>query len=165
MIWGTVPSWSCFCWLYRASPFLATKNIVNLISVLTTWGYPCVESSLVLLVITKTLLQQHKKRLNTWTSPDGQYQQQLHSLSRVWLFATPWTVAHQASLSMGFSRQEYWSGLPFPSPGDLPDPGIKPKSPILQADALTSEPPGMVNTEIKLIIFRNSIKSKFTWPR
>ena len=144
---------------------MATKNIVNLISVLTTWGYPCVESSLVLLVITKTLLQQHKERLNTWTSPDGQYQQQLHSLSRVQLFATPWTVAHQASLSMGFSRQEYWSGLPFPSPGDLPDPGIKPKSPILQADALTSEPPGMVNTEIKLIIFRNSIKSKFTWPR
>jgi len=43
---------------------------------------------------------------------------------------------------MGFSRQEYWSGLPFPSPGDLPDPGIKPRSPILQADALTPEPPG-----------------------
>ena len=55
---------------------------------------------------------------------------------------TPWTVAHQAPLSRGFSRQEYWSGLPFPSPGDLPDPGIKPRSPALQADALTSEPPG-----------------------
>ena len=64
-------------------------------------------------------------------------------LSRVRLFATPWTVAHQAPLSMGFSRQEYWSGLPFPSPGDLPDPGIEPRSPALQADALTSEPPGM----------------------
>ena len=51
----------------------------------------------------------------------------------------PWTVARQASLSMGFSRQEYWSGLPFPSPGDLPDPGIKPGSPALEADALTSE--------------------------
>ena len=62
------------------------------------------------------------------------------SLSRVQLFATLWTVAHQATLSMGFSRQEYWSGLPFPSPGDLPDPGIKPRSPALQADALTSEP-------------------------
>ena len=58
------------------------------------------------------------------------------------LFATPWTVAHQAPLSMGFSRQEYWSGLPFPSPGDLPDPGIEPRSPALQADPLTSEPPG-----------------------
>ena len=54
----------------------------------------------------------------------------------------PWTVAYQAPLSMGFSRQEYWSGLPFPSPGDLPDPGIKPGSPRLEADALTSEPPG-----------------------
>ena len=64
------------------------------------------------------------------------------SLSRVRLFATPWTVAHQAPLSMGFSRQEYWSGLPFPSPGDLPDPGIEPRSPALQADALPSEPPG-----------------------
>ena len=53
------------------------------------------------------------------------------SLSRVWLFVTPWTVAHQAPLSMGFSRQEYWSGLPFPSPGDLPNPGIEPGSPTL----------------------------------
>ena len=53
------------------------------------------------------------------------------SLSRVQLFATPWTVAYQAPLSMGFSRQEYWSGLPFPSPGDLPDPGIEPGSPAL----------------------------------
>ena len=62
-------------------------------------------------------------------------------LSRVRLLATPWSVAHQASLSMGFSRQEYWSGLSFPSPGDLPDPGIEPRSPALRADALTSEPP------------------------
>ena len=64
------------------------------------------------------------------------------SLSRVQLFATPWTVAHQAPLSMEFSRQEYWSGLPFPSPRDLPDPGIKPESSTLQADVLPSEPPG-----------------------
>ena len=58
------------------------------------------------------------------------------SLSHVRLFAIPWTVAHQAPLSMGFSRQEYWSGLPSPSPGDLPDPGIEPRSLALQADAL-----------------------------
>ena len=64
------------------------------------------------------------------------------SLSRVQLFSTPWTVGHQAPPSMGFPRQEYWSGLPFPSPGDLPDPGIEPRSPTLQADALTYEPPG-----------------------
>ena len=62
-------------------------------------------------------------------------------LSRVQLFATPWTVACQAPPSMGFSRQECWSGLPFPSPGDLPDPGIEPGSPALQAVALPSEPP------------------------
>ena len=63
-------------------------------------------------------------------------------LSHVQLFATPWTVACQAPLSMGFLRKEYQSGLPFPSPGDLPDPGIEPGSPEFQADALTSEPPG-----------------------
>ena len=57
-------------------------------------------------------------------------------LSRVQRFSTPWTVARQAPLSMGFSREEYWSGLPFPSLEDLPDPGIKPVSPALQADGL-----------------------------
>ena len=63
-------------------------------------------------------------------------------LSRVRLFVTPQTVAYQASLSMGFSKQEYWSGVPFPSPEDRPDPGIEPRSSALQADALTSEPRG-----------------------
>ena len=66
----------------------------------------------------------------------------MKSLSRVQLSGTPWTVAYQASPSMGFSRQEYLSGLPFPSPGDLPDPGLELRSPALQADALPSEPPG-----------------------
>ena len=61
-------------------------------------------------------------------------------LSCVQLFVNLWTVAHQALLSMEFSSQEYWSGLPFPSPGDLPDPGIKPWSSALQADCLLSEP-------------------------
>ena len=70
-------------------------------------------------------------------------------LSPVRLFATPWTVAYQAPPSMGFSRQQCWSGLPFPSPGDLPDPGIEHGSPTLQADALPSEPPG---TNLKLIV-------------
>ena len=63
-------------------------------------------------------------------------------LSHVRLFATPWTVAHQALQSMEFSRQDYWSGLPFPPPGDLPNPGIEPGSPARQAGALPSEPPG-----------------------
>ena len=63
-------------------------------------------------------------------------------LSRVSLFATPWSVAYQAPLSMGFSRQEYWSGLPFSTPGDLPNPGIELRFSALQADSLLSEPPG-----------------------
>ena len=67
------------------------------------------------------------------------------SFSRVRLFVTPWTVAYQAPQSMEFSRQEYWSGLPFPSPQDLPDPGIEPKSPALRADALLSQPSGKLS--------------------
>ena len=67
----------------------------------------------------------------------------MKSPSCVWHFTTLWTVAHQFPPSMGFSRQKYWSGLPLPSPGDLPDLGIKPRSPTLQADVLTSEPPGL----------------------
>ena len=66
----------------------------------------------------------------------------LSSFSRVRLCVTLWTAAHQAPQSLGFSRQEFWSGLPFPSPRDLPDPEIKPRSPALQADASLSEPPG-----------------------
>ena len=63
-------------------------------------------------------------------------------LSLVRLFATPWTVAHQAPLSMGFPRQEYWSGLPFPPPEDLLNPGIKPMSPALADEFFTSLLPG-----------------------
>ena len=65
----------------------------------------------------------------------------LSHFSRVQLFVAPWTVAQQDPLSLEFSRQEYWSGLPFPSPGDLPDPGIEPASPAL-AGFFTTEPPG-----------------------
>ena len=75
------------------------------------------------------------------------------SLSHVQLFATPWTVAYQTPQSMEFSRQEYWSGLPSPSPGDLPNPGSKPRSPALQADALPFEPVGgtkLRNSQIQL---------------
>ena len=64
----------------------------------------------------------------------------MKSLSHVLLFATPWTVTHQAPLSMGFSRQEFWSGLPCLSPGDLSNPGIEPRSPALQVDSLPAEP-------------------------
>ena len=71
-----------------------------------------------------------------------QSESEVKSLSPVRLSATPWTVAYQAPPSMGFSRQECWSGLPFHSPGDLPNPGIEPRSPSLQAEALPPEPPG-----------------------
>ena len=75
-------------------------------------------------------------------------------LSRVQLFATAWTIAHQAPPSMEFSRQEYWSGLPFPSPGDLLNPGIKPWSHALWADALPSEPPeNMVGVMVVIVTF------------
>ena len=77
----------------------------------------------------------------------------------------PWTIAHQTRLSMGFSRQEYYSGLTFPSPGDLPNPGIKPRCPALQADFLSSEPQenpklqihatGYVNLKHKMVIERS----------
>ena len=68
---------------------------------------------------------------------------------------TPWTVAYQAPLSIGFSRQEYWSGLPFPSSGDLPNPGIEPRSPESQADSLLSEPTGKPNVHTTLFKINN----------
>ena len=73
-------------------------------------------------------------------------------VSRVRLFATPWTVAYEAPLSMEFSRQEYWSGLPFPSPGDLPGSGIEPGPVTLQADTLPSEPPGSHELLYEIVI-------------
>ena len=94
-----------------------------------------------------------------------------YSRSCVHFFVTSWTIAHQAPLSMGFSRREYWSGLPFPSPGDLPDPGIKPASlasPAL-ACSLLSEPPGKPSTHVFLLnfFFVGTLKfyslGKFQW--
>ena len=79
-------------------------------------------------------------------------------LSPVSLFVTLWMVAYQAPPSMGFSRQEHCSGLPFPSPGDLPDPGIEPGSPSLQADTLTSEPPGKDKVPIPILIYEKKKK-------
>ena len=84
--------------------------------------------------------------------------EKVKSLSHVRLFATLWKVAYQAPPSMGFSRQEYWSGLPFPSPGDLPNPGIEPRSPTLQADASPSEPPGKPRMGIILLPISNYLQ-------
>ena len=72
----------------------------------------------------------------------------MNSLSCVRFFGTPWTVAYQAPPSMEFSRQEYWSGLPVPSPEDLSNPGIKPVSPALKADSLLTELQQYVNSEL-----------------
>ena len=81
----------------------------------------------------------------------------VQSLSCVQLSATPWTVAHQAFLSIGFSRQEYRSGSPRPPPGDLPDPGIEPVSPASQADSLPSEPPWKppLQRKVEMILCKN----------
>ena len=95
---------------------------------------------------------------------------EVKSLSHVRLFVTPWIVAHQAPPSMEFSRQEYWSGLPFPSPGDLPDPGVEPGSSALQADALPFEPTGKLlshqgspqNTNMKNTCITMFIATLFT---
>ena len=93
-------------------------------------------------------------------------ERKMKSLSHVWLFAAPWTVAYQAPPSVEFSRQEYWSGLPFLSPRDLPNPGIEPRSVELQADALPSESPGK---PLKLILVpkwseSHSVMSDSLWP-
>ena len=166
-------SLSCFCWLYRASPSLAAKNIISLISVLTIWWCSCVESSLVLLeegvcydqcVLLAKLYYPLPCLFDLFLYgyfylPN--FSQCVHTSfkTRKWKWSRSvmsdslrlWTVTHQTPLSKGFSRQEYWSGLPFPSPGDLPNPGIEPRSPTLQADALTSAPPGkplILNTSL-----------------
>ena len=77
----------------------------------------------------------------------------MNFLSHVRLFVIQWTVAYRAPLSMAFSRQEYWSGVPFPSPGDPPNPGIEPRSPALRADALLSDPPRKPSDYSFLIYF------------
>ena len=103
-------------------------QVPNLLSLTLTQSFPshCVVSFIVILLLLLLLLL-------------------LSRFSCGRLCSTPWATAYQAPPPMGFSRQEYWSGVPLPSPGDLPNPGIKPRSPTLQADALPSEPPGKSN--------------------
>ena len=88
--------------------------------------------------MTENLESWHSPEIRKYKSTAISSKKESESLSHVRLFGTPWTAAHRASLSMEFSRQEYWNGLPCPSPGDLPNPGIKPRSPALQADSLPS---------------------------
>ena len=86
--------------------------------------------------------------INNYKCP--RQERMLSCFSHIWLFATPWTVAHQALLPMGFSRQEYWSGLPFPSPGDLPDSGIVPESPALAGGFFTTSATRKSDSKTKL---------------
>ena len=108
---------------------------------LDTW--PCFYNPMLFLLNTTWWSQLCGEcKCRTCSKFDRAWKERKWSLSVVSDSATPWTLAYQASPSMGFSRQEYWSGLPFSPPGDLPDPGLEPWSPALEADALTSEPPG-----------------------
>ena len=79
-------------------------------------------------------------------------------------FVIPWAVACQAPLSMGFPRQEYWNELPFSSPRDLPDPGIKPSSPAWQADSLPSEPPGRLKRAFQKLVNNFDLPAQFNFP-
>ena len=89
-----------------------------------------------------TLLNNVVRRISGHASSCENYVVIVRLLSHVQLFVTPWTAACQAPLFMGFPRQEFWSGLPFPSPRDLPDPGIEPTSPALAGAFFATEPPG-----------------------
>ena len=101
----------------------------------------------------------------SWEAPFGLWSESESEVAQSCpTLCDPWTVACQAPLSMGFSRQEYWSGLPFPSPGDLPNPGVEPGSPALQAGSLPSEPPGKPNCSTSMEYYRafkgNELSSK-----
>ena len=128
------PLFSSFAYMPRCG--IAVSNGYFIFSLLKNFQYPfCNVTYMILLLIIKYL--PFFPRAN-WLVREYV----LSHFSCVQLCATLCTAAYQAPLSMGFSRQEYWNGLPFPSPGYLPDPGIKPGSSTLQADALPSEPPG-----------------------
>ena len=105
----------------------------------------------------KGVSKKESKRLDLLSLDDlqsiSEWKWKCWSLSRVWVCVTPWTIARQAPLSMEFSRQESWSGLRFPSPGNLPDPVIEPCYTALQADSLPSEAPGKPSVWIVLCIF------------
>jgi len=90
----------------------------------------------------------------------------LSHFSHVWLFVTPWIVACQVPLPMGFFRQEYWSGFPGPPPGDLPDPEMEPTSPALQADSLPTKPSGKLHAiglELEISVWTHALLNRYIW--
>ena len=143
--WGNAGKMSCFLRRSWRSKFLGSiSKISNLIqNSLKTWCLPALS---MLSFEFKSITSQPGASLHALSlilcGDTWHWKWKCYLPSCVQLFVTSWTVAHQAPLSMGFSRQEYWSRLPFPSPRDLLDPGIEPRSPSLQADSLPSEPPG-----------------------
>ena len=153
MVWATVSSWSYFCWLYRASSSLAANNIINLISVLTIWWWLNGRESEWTPGVGEG--QGGLACCNSWGPKESDTTEWLIWSHLMWdylcikflMFVScsvvsdslrphELYVAHQASPFMEFSRQEYCSGLPFPSPEDLPDPGIEPWSPRLNPGLL-----------------------------
>ena len=122
------------------------------------WPYSTSHLSLQLLAVATTCWNGYTSLLWThlWLKISGV---RAWSLSHVWLFAAAWTIAHQAPLSMEFSRQEYWNGLSFPTPGDLSNPGFKLASPVLEGRFLTSEPPGKPYDTRNSLLFNYSFSS------
>ena len=139
---------------WRTMPWSLLMKIITLILKIKGINYNTREVFYSCSSINLQLLLTHYWRLYLW--------KKVKSLSRVQLFATLWTVAYQAAPSMGFSKQEYWSGLPLPSPGDLPDPGIEPRSPTLEADVLTSVPPGKLSN-IKTVDSKDLLPNNSLW--
>ena len=132
--WATLTSLHSDLW-----PLLQMKLYILSLNMLTKWQK---QSFLLQLKYLEVHLASWKPESPWLCLSIPESERKVKSLSCVQLFATPWTIAYQAPLSMGFSRQEYWSGLPLPSPANLPDPGIEPWSPALLTDTLPSEPPG-----------------------
>ena len=96
--------------------------------------------------------------LSTWNYHNFVHQLYMLVTQSCPILCNPWTIANQVLLSIELSRKEYWSGLSFPSPGDLPNPGIEPRSPTLQADSLPSEPPGKLIFLIRYQLISNSVQ-------
>ena len=151
--------------LWRGSEYLPLEwphvtmlghHIVHLTSTIHLIGPGCIQMLCILfLTCTGVSVTHHKQVWRIYIHAKSSCQEVRSSCMRmcsvcqlfscIWLFATPWTIDHQTPLSMGFSRQEYWSGLPVPPPGDLPNPGIEPMSPVFPALAdglFVTEPPG-----------------------
>ena len=131
-----------------ACPWTETKETPALVSGISLGHSAQFEFSICLtLLMMRTHHHNHPKDLGAELRADWKWKCSLFSPN--WLFTTLWTVAHKTPLPKEFSKWAYWSGLPFPSPGDLSNPGIKPRSPALQADFSPSEPPGIGNPNQK----------------